>query len=536
MIIRRSARQVFLIAAAGIAAILISLASIFPVRPVAAMDWTCVYSSSNLIQNGGMSPTGAVGGVDAHWTKFVLEGNPIFEASDYPGDWDGSQYFYQDQATFDAGIYQTVSNLTPGATYLFWPRYAYAHYDENGELKDGLEMVRQVGVDLTGGTSASSSNVKWGPEHWTVGSETLTIPDLAMSFTAQSSQATIFLRGKNTVERARAKFRYSAVCMEKTADAPVLTHKAYLPLVIAPVGSCSISVVSTVNVGATPKGISADAATNRVFVALKSSSSVGVLNAATNQLIATWGTNSSGHANSVAFANGHLFVSLEDTDSVAYLDASSGSVLSGISVGDRPSGVGASNGKVYVANFDSGTVSVIDATTLGVSTTSNLATGAVPSLVAAASDRAYVTYFDVGVSVIGSGGTILNNFTVTPDQGYGVAVNESTSRLYVSDRYSSSSRVVAVNSTNGSAMATHLMSEIPYGLAVNPTTNHVFVSLPESNKVAVLNGTTLNQIGSLISVGTGGENGGDIAVLNNRVYVSNNSAGTMSVIQDCANP
>jgi YVTN family beta-propeller protein len=352
-----------------------------------------------------------------------------------------------------------------------------------------------------------------------------------MTFVAQASQATIFLRVVNTnVNNGRSKVWFDVVCMHALDPQPS-ARAIFLPLILSGASACTPSVVATIPVGAHPKGVATDPATNQVYVSLFDSSSVAVIAAASNQKTGEWSTSSTGHANGIGATGGRVFVALRDAASVAVLNASSGALIATPAVGSLPYGVGATNGKVWVANFGSNSVSVLDAASAAV--LASPSGGANPALVASASDRAYVTYFGGGVLEVTNAGSIAHDFTTTGAGSYGIAYNSSANLIYVSNR--NTLQVAALAGATGAIVKSVTLTQVPYGLAYNASTNHLFVVLAEANQLAVLDGTTLNTL-AVVSIGAQGADGGDgIAVMNGRVYVANNAAGTVSVIADPCN-
>lgn len=503
-----------------------------------ALATICTQAPNNLTTNGSMLGPGYAtlyGIVTAGWNPFVISSAvPVFEWVNYNANGDtgggGSQYIWADLVAFDAGIYQTITGLTPGVYYHFALGFAQAAFDLDGQGNARNNLIgRQVGVDRTGGTNPSSPNVVWGNVYWD-GIAALNIPDLSMTFVAQANQATIFLRVVNTnVNNGRSKVWFDVVCMHALDPQP--NSRVFLPLILAGSSACTPTTVATIAVGAHPKGVAADAATNQVYVSLFDSSSVAVIAAASNQKTAEWSTSSAGHANGIGVTGGRVFVALRDASSVAVLNASSGAVIATPSVGSLPYGIGADNGKVWVANFGSNTVSVLDAASATVIATPN--GGANPALVAAASDRAFVTYFGGGVLEITNAGSVAHDFVTTGAGSYGIAHNSGANLIYVSNR--NTNHVAALAGATGAIIKSVTLAQVPYGLAYNPSTNHLFVVLAEVNQLAVLDGTTLNTV-AVGSIGAQGADGGDgIAVMNGRVYVANNAAGTVSVIADPCN-
>ncbi|MBI4787528.1 MAG: YncE family protein [Chloroflexi bacterium] len=521
---------------ACVAAIFFSLPILFPIRRAAALTDPCALDPNNLIANGAMAAANPWDSLAMNWDSFVLGGAPTFQHVDNEQiDPYGSQQIYSVD-TFDVGIRQTVTNLTPGNYYWFRLGYSLAAKSYDGPNVRVNTIGRKVGVDPYGGTDPRSPSVIWGPDYFN-GIAALNIPEMTMIFTAQSSQATIFLRAMATDgSGGENRVWFDAVCMERTNTPPPnppppAPAKLFLPMVmrdLSPPVVCVLQGIATINVGAHPKGVAADPASNRVYAALFDSSSVAVVDAGTNQKLTTWSTNSTGHANGVGVTSGRVFVALRDSASVAALDATTGAVIANRGVGSAPYAVGAANGKVWVANFSSGTASVMDATTTNVIATPIV--GLNPSLVAATSDRAFVSYWDGGVAAIGSDGVRLHDFTATGGGSFGVAFNATTNRLYVSNR--DSNMLFALDANTGTVVNSTTLAQTPYALAFNAATNHVFVVLADANQVDVRDGTTLNRAG-LVATGAQGNDGGDgIAILNGRAYIANNADGTLTVIQD----
>jgi len=503
-----------------------------------ALAVSCAQEPGNLTTNGSMLGPGhstPYGIVADGWNPFVVSSiAPTFAWVDNEnaiGDPDmGSQYIWRDLDAFDAGIYQTITGLTPGVYYRFWLGYALAAFDREGQGNTRNNLIgRQVGVDRSSGTNPSSPAVTWGNIVWD-GIPALNIPDLSMTFAAQSSSATIFLRVVNqNVNNGRSKAWFDVVCMQ-VSEPPTFPNALYLPLMLSRASTCTPQTMATIPVGAHPKGVAVDAATNRVYVSLFDTSSIAVVDAASNQKIAEWSTHSAGHANGIGVTGGRVFVALRDTARVAVLDAVTGAPMTPLAVGSLPYGVGAdaARGKVWVANFGSNSVSVLDAATTNVIATTG--GGANPALIAPGGSGAYVSYFGGGVMEMTSAGNLLNDFTTTGVGSYGVAYNPAANLVYVSNR--NSYQVAALAGATGAIVKSVILPQVPYALAFNPSTNHLVAVLAEANQLAVLDGTTLSTL-AVVSLGAqGGEGGDGIAVMNGRIYVANNAAGTVSVISD----
>jgi YVTN family beta-propeller protein len=166
-----------------------------------------------------------------------------------------------------------------------------------------------------------------------------------------------------------------------------------------------------------------------------------------------------------------------------------------IPVGGNPTGVAVnpSTNRVYVANFSSQSVTVIDATT----------------------DTVIVPSIEVGL------------------RPHGVAVNPATNRIYVANQDSANVSVID-GVTNSTAGAPIQVGSSPALLAVNPVTNRIYVANQGSNTVSVIDGATSTVVAPPISVGDA-PTGVGVNPATNRIYVANNGGNTVTVIDGATN-
>ena len=159
---------------------------------VAALTWVLPCSADdpcedprNIIYNcqfERFSP--APGGeVPEGWWPFVLSGHPAFDrASDTPKP--PSLRIWSDGEPFVAGVYQEVSGVQPGATYVAGIGWAVFQ-------STGPEMGRAIGIDPRGGKDPASPDVVWSTEVW---EKRRINPELVVSAVAQSERLTVFVR------------------------------------------------------------------------------------------------------------------------------------------------------------------------------------------------------------------------------------------------------------------------------------------------------------------------------------------------------
>lgn len=205
-----------------------------PLTPRALAQGPCTTRGDNLTRNGSVTDGGydtPHGTVINSWNAYLINGEwPAFDLADNEsanGDVGGSssQYIHGDGTRFDAGIYQVITNLQPGAAYEFSVGWAGMLRDTGGgkNIKVDDQIIRRVGVDPYGGTDPTSQNMKWGPEVGTGSSgRSLNHPDMRIQFHAMSNQATVFLRVYNLSSSASDKVFFDVMCLVPRGDIPTV--------------------------------------------------------------------------------------------------------------------------------------------------------------------------------------------------------------------------------------------------------------------------------------------------------------------------
>lgn len=297
-------------------------------------------------------------------------------------------------------------------------------------------------------------------------------------------------------------------------------------------GPCLPTSMTTIKVGVHPKGVAAGA--NRVYVGLHDAPQVTVIDRASNTVVDTWDTGATvgpRYANGVVLTRRHVYVANRGEGSVSVINIDDPTEVKIISVGSLPFGVAAGTDYVFVANYGSDNVTIIDSRSIKVAGTAS-APGD-PTMVAALGNNAYVASWSGGVYKVGSDGSVAQ--VVSPDGGhfFGVAANPTTARVYISDQSDNS---VAVLDTNTNAIvATISIPAKPHALAVNSGNNRIYVVAAAENKLYVFDGDNNQLVGS-VSVGQqdATEGGQGIAIRSDGIYVSNYGDGTLTILDDSA--
>ena len=220
---------------------------------------------------------------------------------------------------------------------------------------------------------------------------------------------------------------------------------------------------------------------------------------------------------------------------VSVIDGGTNAVINTITVGVGPGGVGVNTatGKVYVANDQDATVSVIDSPADTVSTTINITVSASSFLepffvgVNPNTNKIYVSEFWQGyyVHVInGATDSVIATVDTTGSYTNGVGVNPITNKIYVAKW--NPAAIIDGSSNN-------YLGEVSGGswgdcrdVGVNPNTNKIYVA--DDTDVHVVDGSTDSEIGT-ITVGNDSYGVG-VNMYTNKIYVANFTDGTVSVI------
>jgi DNA-binding beta-propeller fold protein YncE len=263
---------------------------------------------------------------------------------------------------------------------------------------------------------------------------------------------------------------------------------------------------------------------------------VVVLNADNNTVVGPLDTGVPGtqQANGVVYhtGSGLVYVANKTDGSVSAVDPSGAASPVIIPTNAQPFGLAAAGQYVYVGNFAANRVSRIDVTTnVGQSLTSTFNK---PALLCALGS-------DVFVPTNGSGPIYRIPSAGSPiavganKSGYfAAAANTTSNRVFVTDR--DGGDLIKINAnTNSVEGSLHFPNHRPYGVAVNSSKGRIYVLAAEADLLYVVDGPTLQIIGTVPVGGQGALEGGQgIALWGDKIYVSNFQDGTVTVLDDAA--
>ena len=223
--------------------------------------------------------------------------------------------------------------------------------------------------------------------------------------------------------------------------------------------------------------------------------------------------------------------------------SSSNTVIATVNVGNSPHGLAFDpvNSKMYVANTDSNTTSLVDSLTNMVTATIPVGTGPVAAAFDPATNNMYVADFGrfispsagfflgENVSVIDStSNAVIATIKVgsTPED---VAYDPANHDMYVTN----GGTVPVIDGSTNTVIANVNAGRGPFGVADDPVNNDIYVTNIASDNVSVVDSST-NKVVTTIAVGH--EPFFDAYdPANHDMYVVNHVAGTISVIDSLTN-
>ena len=174
-------------------------------------------------------------------------------------------------------------------------------------------------------------------------------------------------------------------------------------------------------------------------------------------------------------------------------------VVATIPVGSGPGhvGVDSSSHTIYVANYESSTVSVIDGVTNTVIATIPVSSNPWAVAVDSTSHKVYVTIITGSVLVIdGMTNTVVTTIPVGENPTE-IAFDDATNTLYVSN--TDSDTVSVINGATETVTATIPVGTFPLGIAVDSTLGNVFVSSDDGTILRI--STATNTVVDSVTVG-----------------------------------
>lgn len=202
-----------------------------------------------------------------------------------------------------------------------------------------------------------------------------------------------------------------------------------------------------------------------------------------------------------AASNGYLYVCNYSSGTVSVINASTNTVTATVTVGSEPDAIAISGGYAYVCNYGGGTVSVINTSTNSVSTT--LTVGTNPRAIAIAGSYAYVcNYGSANVTVIN---TSTNSVSTTLTAGTDPIAIATAPSGYAYVCNFGSANVTVINTSTNAVSTTLTVGTDPDAVAVSSSgsgsARYAYVCNYGSGSISVIN-TSTNVVSTTVSVQT----------------------------------
>lgn len=306
---------------------------------------------------------------------------------------------------------------------------------------------------------------------------------------------------------------------------------------LAASGTGDILSFTAVNNGSTPVTATITATPTEngfIFAANPYTDKVAVINTTTNTVVTYVQVGGGPSGLSLSPDGSRLYVVNTESSSISVINTSTDQVISTIQVGSYPYGVVVSpdGNTVYVANGVSNSVSVINAATNKVTSTINL-TKSGPWCISISPDGAELFLTDYNSNsmlTINTATKVIKSVTVgtTP---IGLSTSSNANLVYVANF--GSANVSVVNVLTNTVVATIPVEASPMGVTISADGKSVYVTNSGSNSVSIIDAVT-NKVISTVSVGQTPE-GISISPDGSLVYVMNVNDNTMSVINTTTN-
>jgi YVTN family beta-propeller protein len=288
--------------------------------------------------------------------------------------------------------------------------------------------------------------------------------------------------------------------------APFAYISNMVPNSVSVIDMASNTVTATMPVGDHPQGLAVNPAGTRVYVTNWYSNTVSVIDTGSNTVAATVTVGTSPMRVTVSPTGAKVYVSNAGSGTVSVIDAATNTVVETIATGGEARGiqVNPSGTKAYVANFGSSpnNVSVIDTTTNAVAKTIAL-TGNSPIDLAITPDgsKVYVVnYYSANVSVIDTASDTETTKITVGENPIGVWVNPAGNKVFVTNV--TSGNIMVIDPSTNLVIATVTGFLYPVSIEGSPDGSLLYVVDQGNNRVSVLNAADYSVVTN-VGVGTG---------------------------------
>ncbi len=175
-----------------------------------------------------------------------------------------------------------------------------------------------------------------------------------------------------------------------------------------------------------------------------------------------------------------VYVTSESTSTLVVIDGATNQVVANVPIGHggmRPTVDPVAN-KIYVPNFSDNTVTVVDGATLGTQTV-NAGTSPRMAAVNSVTNKIYVVNANSNNVTVIDGHTLATTTVTVDEEPIAVAVNATTNKIYVGNQRSGPSSITVIDGATNNTTTISLpiaanFHSGRYSLVVNPSTNQIY--------------------------------------------------------------
>jgi YVTN family beta-propeller protein len=334
-----------------------------------------------------------------------------------------------------------------------------------------------------------------------------------------------------TITRVGSNVKANAV---RSTSAPAsITSTVYLPLIARNYPLPGLPTILTkiqLPGGSQPHGIALDLEGRRAFVGNYGANTLSVIDTSAMLLSQTIALTKANGPNGVAYDAqlDRVYVANRDSNNLSVVDAANGTWSSNLKVGSWPDGVAIMDGLIYVANFGSYSISIINAQSQQI--TATITSDHKRPAMTAVNDLqhlVYVSFYDGGYTSVYQNGQFVSGKS-SGTLPYGIAYDQMAHWLYAANRGDAHSVSITGEGSNWYGGEINVGQE-PFVVGVNPRTGHIFVVCGDVVKVYDRRDLALL---TTIPIGSGAEEGIAVDAERGLVYVTSRDSDEVTVIQD----
>ena len=265
------------------------------------------------------------------------------------------------------------------------------------------------------------------------------------------------------------------------------------------------SITGTITTNGGPGGVAVNPNTNKIYVADEGlystrpkfylENSVFAINGSANNIMSGITVGYGPYGIGVNPNTNTIYVANSGSNSISVINGTTDTVTSTISVGSNPISIATNpnTNMIYVANSGSNTVSIIDGSTNGIVGTMSGFNGPGGIGINPNTNKIYVVNSNNGTLSVIDGST--NGITSSIFVGNGaseVRVNPLSNKIYVDvdGSYGSGGTVSVIDGSNNIFMQAIQVPTGPHGIDINPTMNKIYVSSYDYGTVSVIDGSS----------------------------------------------